>query len=428
VTGLALYGLAIGCVDVIGIEAMVQAHRPLELGQPCAACVEASCRDAERSCAADPLCAELAACTARYKNDPAARAQCRLAHPEAAALSSWRDVDGCLRVDCQDDCTGVAGLFRAYGPACDECVLAACPEQLAACVADGACERMVLEAFDDEPMTPPKIVSLWTEVADAAATCTAGPCGVECGRTDENYACVDGYDWPQPEPGVDETELLVETRLTDGITTPVFGGVHIESCSPLSLPCDVLSRGVSDEDGRLTLLVPVAISTGFRGYFQAYTAPPAEEVMRERIFSGHPLYGPSRGQVLVLTPGTFDTTMALAGTRRVDGRAQVVAVFLDCAGNTSPGVTLEHPAEILVDASSRVYYPIQGSAPTEDNGWALLLNVAPGCIEVTGRRGGGETHRGRFSATPDVLTVAFLWPRSRAADVGHVCTPSFPVP
>jgi hypothetical protein len=417
----ATLALLAGCTDVLGIEPLREGDAPVELGEPCGSCVAATCADAERRCAADPLCAELAACSASAVNDPAGRAACRTEQAAAASLASWEALDACLRNGCQDACTGITGLFRAHGEDCDACVVEACPEQASACVGDGACERAVISAFDDEPMTPPKILSLYTDVADAVATCTNEPCGVACGRNDVSYECLGAFDWPQPDESLTEAEIYVETRITNGVTTPLLAGVEVESCSPLALPCDGLSRGVSDEDGRMTLRVPVATSTGFRGWFEAFTTPPLEEVMVEHIFSGRPQYAPSRGQVLVLTPQTFDFTLSLAETTRVEGRAHAVVVFLDCAGNTSPGVTLGHDEGLLVDAASRIFYPIDGEGPTEDSGWVFLLDVQPGCVEVSGSRDGAETHRGRFIAAPDVLNVLFLFPSTSGGDVGHVC-------
>lgn len=90
--------------DVLGIEPREEGPTPLALGELCGACVDATCSDAERACAADPACAEAAAwVVAAGLDNPTGRAPCQEQHPKAVATGRYAAIDGCMRSDCQAD-------------------------------------------------------------------------------------------------------------------------------------------------------------------------------------------------------------------------------------------------------------------------------------------------------------------------------------
>lgn len=145
-------------------------------------------------------------------------------------------------------------------------------------------------------------------------------------------------------------------------------------------------------------------------------------------FIGRPVYGPLRGRLSTLAPATLDLLMSLAATTAVPGRAHVAVVFLDCALDPAPGVTLVAPDELFGDGVVRLFYPLQGDGPTRASGEAALINVPAGCIELSGEIGGEETHRVRLEAFADQLTVTFAPPRSEPHDVGYPCAADFAPP
>lgn len=110
-------------------------------------------------------------------------------------------------------------------------------------------------------------------------------------------------------------------------------------------------------------------------------------------------------------------------TERLSNHAHLLALFVDCAWRRAPGIRVELPPGASEDATT---YYFEGGTETPDDGWAVVLNAAPGCYEVVGRDAEGvETHRMRIRADPDVWTIVVLEPTSDPPDYGHNCEPNF---
>jgi hypothetical protein len=410
-----------GCAAVLGIDTLVEGDAPLELGEACGGCVAATCAAAERACAADDVCADLARCTGAHVGDPAGRAACVAASPDAAELPTWRALDACLRGGCFDGCTGSSGLVAGLGDACDACMADLCPAETVACLRDAACERVVVAALaDPRAFSPPAISELWSAAASAIDGCTNRACGPSCGRSGENYECLGGYDWPNPVSTVTEADVVIETRIIeDAVETVPVEGVTLEACAPIDDACDPLDSAVSGPEGIAVLTVPVPSIEGFLGYFKARGAP-GSEIIPARSFVGRPIYGPARGRLTVLDETTFALAFTLAQTEPLVGRGHAIVVFADCALDPSPGVEIV-VGDLADDVT--VFYPLQGAPPTSAGGEAALLNLPEGCFEVAGRRDGRETHRVRFATRAGELSVAFAAPLDASGQRGYLCSP-----
>ncbi len=423
--GLFVLTFALGCREVVGIETRGEGPPLLALPEGCLACVESACPEPERACAADPDCALLAACVAGEPDDPAGRAACEQASPAAASNASYLALDACMRAPCQDDCTGIKGLLAGRSADCDTCLATACEPEYRACIADRSCERTVSSAYTG-PMTPPKAISVDNAPGIAGAPLRAlddclgvEACTPACGIDGSDFSCVSEFEWPGAEQSSASLDALV--LLTDLLSATPLSEVVVQACEPHSLPCVPVSTATTDASGVASLPIAIPIQPyPFRGYASLVDPSPTPRFLPTSVFFGRPVYASTWGSMNVFAEPTLDLVAGVAGTSPVAGRGQVLTLFLDCNGRLADGVTLTPNTQVEFDERTVIDYP--GGPPTKD-GLVLLLNVVPGCHDLSGVVGVEETHRARVPVAPGVITVAFVYPKSTQDDLDSVCIP-----
>lgn len=425
---IAALALAIGCRDVIGIEARTEGPPLLPLSEACLACVDAGCAGVERACAADADCAALAACIAEAGLDaPVGRTACIDSFPRGATTDAFAALDACSRSKCLDDCYGPAGFFGAYGPACESCTEAACFEQMKDCVADAACERGAARAYGDPgDLNPAAIRPFILTPGDAGReerelfACPGG-CPEECGFGGRDFRCVGQYQWPTQIPPRADVELLV-LKTDASLAAHPLPGAKVDACAAAAPQCAPIASAVADDTGLAKLTVPLAGQSGFRG-FARITADTADGPIIPSHLMAFPILGGLRAFGYTVSEQQFDISFGFLGTQRLPQRAHFLVIFNDCTSRRAPGMRIELPPDAVEDAT--IYHP-ESTDDTGDDGWVTVLNAVPGCYELVGRNADGvETHRLRVRAEPDVWTIVLMEPTSDPPDLGYTCVPDF---
>ncbi len=162
---------------------------PFQAG--CAECASRACTAEARACAEAPGCAPLARCLAALSpGDVAGRGRCEAEQQSALDDAVFAPLDRCLRAECLDACLGRGGIFAsACSSECSACrdFPAACGEAVAACVADGACERAFRGCLDGGgPPDPNRLSRCYflpanvSPVTDRLQACVATSCSEPC--------------------------------------------------------------------------------------------------------------------------------------------------------------------------------------------------------------------------------------------------------
>jgi len=150
---LALAGVAVGCAELLEIEALPGPAPPashfLYEDGACEACVLETCAEEEARCAEDPQCAPWATCVARCPRGAFdCRAGCRASHGERGEPPSAVAFDACRREACAAACYGAESFVASLvGGPCSACIDLACGAHALTCVADpGDADRPGCEA------------------------------------------------------------------------------------------------------------------------------------------------------------------------------------------------------------------------------------------------------------------------------------------
>ncbi len=421
------------CRQVLGIDTRTEGDPPLALGAACGTCVEATCSEAERACAADSECAAAAACMAQAGQDnPFARAACREQHPKATATSAFAAIDSCMRTDCQADCYGGSGFFAAYSSECQACAEARCDDRPSRCVADAECEALAVDAYESGPAghNPATLTALTGAPGEAGEVkrlmgyCPISFCPSECGFDGSNLACVSGYQWPRSLPASALVELEVLVFNPEDWTSTPLPKTTVDVCQPASDHCIQIDSVEADATGLATVRVPLDHNAGFRGFFRLEDhSIDGQDTAQMHLFA-YPLVRDVRG--LAPTFRWKDVEFAatvLAGGLQT-GKAQVAIQFFDCSVRQTESVTLSVPQSVLKDPSMET--TLDAKIVGLDDGLFAIYNANPGCFDVVGHDAmGNETHRMRLLALPDVGTWAYVFPRSEGDAPGYTCTPDY---
>ncbi len=426
---LAIAGLACAtsCRDILGIETRAEGPSLLALGETCGACVDETCPDAERACAADPACGTLVECLSAAGVDAVeGRQQCAAEHPEGRESPGYAAMDACLRGGCQASCFGSKGFFARHEAKCESCANEACLPEMAGCVADRACEANVHRAVGDpDAIDPPGALAFTNAFAGrpefALDLCAASECAKACRLDGNNLDCLSNYAWPEPQSTQVTVEFAAQVRPFPGFESALarasvdFCGDPLEACS------SPLFSATSDAEGivRAPLIVPEL--SGFRGYVQVRDGASGHELFPTRVLRARPVSADQRYGQIVPTVLNADQVEVALGITIDPARGHLGAVFLDCANKFVPGMKIELPEAALQGAT--ITYGA-GSDVTLEEG-VMVLNVQPGCHEFVGTLDGVEKHRALTFVEAGTLSVTYLNPIDEVGDLGVICEPMF---
>ncbi len=426
----AMFALAIGCRDVLGIETRTEGPPLLPLSEACLECVDESCAGAERACAADPDCAALATCIASAGLDnPVGRAACVDANPRGAATDTFAALDTCSRGSCLDACYGPGGFFARYEPACEACAAARCLDAMRSCVADSTCENGAVTAYGaPEDLKPPPIraFALAPGVDDEPQRGLAGctyVCELECPFAGQNFGCVEAFTWPKPSASQIDADIKVELVESLSLPPTPLPGAKVEACDSVSTDCmPVVPPAFTDSTGHARFALEINPISGFRGFVRVTGQTPAGSALVPLHAMVYPIISDGTATAYVLEEATLNELAQKYGGGRVANKAHLFAIIGDCTLHRAPGMTVELPPEAMIGATTTYF----GGSATGSTGTAAIFNVEPGCYDIVARNAEGRpTHRMRINAAPEVSTLVWLEPSSDPADPGSGCTPTF---
>lgn len=434
---------SVDCRQVAGID-----NRTADLpytfhSDACAACAGA-CSASSKACGADSACAALAQCILSLPiDDVAGRAACEAAHPITAHSDDYLTLDRCLRSTCAATCYGSRGLFAGFGDTCDACLASSdvCGDPIAACIADGTCERAYSTCMGDvSRMNPAGVQRCFygfdgKQPSDAVEACTF-TCLAEC-AFGTSWQCVGKYEWDRPALGVDGATFqfpISEATFAKG--APAVG-VVVDACGVAVDHCEPLVTNTVDATGVPSARIPFNnFAGGFGGYFRLSGSSRGTPIYPELAFLGYPIVHDERtfdfgaGPTVVLAP--IMTAIAQMFSVDIDPSLGIVAMsFLDCSFRWAPGVSVAISPQAVVNnatnatMSTKIAY-FGATDTTARRGVAYAFNVRPGCVELTAHVPAvksGTSHRQRVLVHAGTATLAVLSPRTASDESAFQCTP-----
>ncbi|MFO0550518.1 MAG: hypothetical protein U0271_19140 [Polyangiaceae bacterium] len=217
-------------------------------------------------------------------------------------------------------------------------------------------------------------------------------------------------EWSCVGEGFADQASATWTYRLNPITTPEQ--LTVELCAGADNACaNPIPAGLTGPDA--AGIVTVEAQPSFDGYLliQATNLIPTRVILPKAINTPF-----AQQDIALLSPADFSTVLTAAGLTEQPGRCRVIAVGLGCDGVSARGLTFT--ATPVDDQFELQYYrgqlPSPGALDTDAQGAALLLDLQPGEITVTGSFGAPPTEFGARSATvvPDTLTYLLIAPSS----------------
>jgi len=415
-----------GCDAILGIETLertppTQTHASEE----CRVCLEQSCAEQQRSCAADAGCARHQRCLALCApNDARCRLACETASPITVSTGAFPPLDRCVRASCAEQCLGLASLATAFGDSCS-CLDAACREMTIAClrsgVASGAepggCEHslMCVAANGITPSNAQECSEAWRSTTDDlnrlrncwAGTTGCSSCPVAGGA---NYACVGKYRWAPPQ--APEVKISIHVTTFDAKQTPIarakVRACSFESCERCedATPVD---EDLTNENGDVTLQLPASFG-GFAGCFDIRADGYAPTLFSLGRSAARDLSVP-----MFLVPTlVFSALPAGMGTTPLDGRGTVLTLSADCFHALAPGVKVDLlQSDMFTKRGYNIGNGIDTSpeAKTGRSGVTIFVNAPTGYIDLRSSYNDASVGQLRFMSRAGIISVAVLYPR-----------------
>jgi hypothetical protein len=428
----------VSCRQVVGIEE--RSSRSSRSGvalsiadEGCRACVGASCGKSAEACLADDGCKPLADCVLSLaRDDVAGRSRCEASNRTASVGAAYTELDACVRAGCLPTCYGAGGLFAGLPEQCSACLESpspgGCKDEIAACIADAACEHGCSQAYAE----PGQMTPVTTERCSAvyldqdAEVSNLDSCRLTCANDcpfKHAWDCVGAFAWPTTT----STTITIQGEyrslsLVKGLGPPV-AGVKVEACAAFMDGCVPTSTTQTDDAGRYALPVEANEAlAGWRGFLRISGASGKDPLFPLYAFPGRPYTADHRTDPqLVLTNPDIQLVAGVMGTKVIPGRAQLSVIFLDCSGHITPDVELSiSPSAIVDEPGSETTFRKQVTSSVSAY---YAFNARPGCVEITGTKGGDVTHRQRVMLFADAITSAIPSPRDSINDPVFSCTP-----
>jgi hypothetical protein len=415
----ALVATVGACNAVLGVEPLPrhQENHSFAYASPaCGGCIVGQCAVEERACSDDAACAAAHACVASCAADDwSCRAACRDAS-SAIDDAVFAALDECGRAACLGECFANGGGFPFAAPACNDCLDAACADDLETCLADRRCEEQLWCELSGAQPNPEQIWRCRALREDPPAAYDARHCVGSVGSCascpfNPDFRCVAGYGWTHGCP-----EAPYHVMLQPYGTPPdTLAGFQVTACpasacgsGPNGTCARPLAAATSESDGGVEIDLGCTGATGFDGCM--HTAK--EGWVPGLFYFGRPVVRAERFMNINVASASDLPLLATLVEQEIQPDKGIVLVIVqDCLVTGARAVVLD-----TLGGQAPVYVqngvPLKGAERTDASGSAIYVNVAPGSWEVVARLGdtGSEVARYRIRVVAGSVTSLLLLP------------------